>query len=145
VSFQELVAEVRRFRTQQGLQPGRKVPATLVGDLDSWGPYLSALADLQVTSGTEMPDGLAVLTSAGTRVGLDLSGAVDRDAEKARLSKQLAAAEKEREQTGRKLANDGFLAKAPEQVVTSMRERFGAAESEIERLREQLARLDASA
>jgi valyl-tRNA synthetase len=145
VRFQELVAEVRRFRTQQGLQPGRKVPATLIGDLRDWAPYLGALADLQVSAAAQMPEGLDVLTASGSQVGLDLSGTIDREAEKARLEKHLAAAEKERDQTGRKLANDGFLAKAPEPVVTSMRQRFQAAEAEIDRLEEQLRRLDVPA
>jgi valyl-tRNA synthetase len=139
--FQDLVAEVRRFRTQQGLQPGRKVPATLVGDLAPWAPYLGALADLNATADDALAEGLAVLTASGVRVGLDLSGAVDREAEKARLSKQLVAAEKERDQTGRKLGNEGFLAKAPDNVVESMRQRFAAAEAEIERLQGQLSAL----
>jgi valyl-tRNA synthetase len=143
--FQELVAEVRRFRTQQGLQPGRKVPATLTGELDTWASSLGALADLQVSAAEYLPDGLAVLTASGVRVGLDLSGTVDRAAEQSRLAKQLTAAEKERDQTGRKLGNDGFLAKAPEQVVSSMRERFASAEAEIARLREQLDALGVSA
>jgi valyl-tRNA synthetase len=140
--FQDLVAEVRRFRTQQGLQPGRKVPAVLSGDLAAWAPYLGALADLQVGAAADLPSGLAVLTAARARVGLDLSGAVDREAEKARLHKQLVTAEKERDQTARKLGNDGFLAKAPEQVVSSMRQRFAAAEAEIARLQAQLRTLD---
>ena len=142
--FQELVAEVRRFRTQQGLQPGRKVPATLVGDLAAWAAHLGALADLTVEAADELPGNLAVLTVSGVRVGLDLSGAVDREAEKARLGKQLVAVEKERDQTGRKLANQGFLAKAPEQVVTSIRQRAEAAEAEIARLQDQLRALDAA-
>ena len=140
--FQDLVAEVRRFRTQQGLQPGKKVPATLVGDLDAWAPHLGALADLHAVGGTEMPSGLAVLTASGVRVGLDLSDAVDTEAEKARLTKQLAKAEKEQEGTGRKLANEGFLSKASPETVASIRARNDAAEAEIARLRSQLEALD---
>jgi valyl-tRNA synthetase len=119
------------------------VPATLVGDLAPWAAHLGALADLTVEAAVTMPEDLAVLTAAEVRVGLDLRGAVDREAEKARLSKQLAAAEKERDQTGRKLSNEGFMAKAPENVVDSMRQRFAAAEADIVRLRGQLAALDA--
>jgi valyl-tRNA synthetase len=140
--FQDLVAEVRRFRTQQGLQPGRKVPATLVGDLDAWAPHLGALADLHAVRGTAMPAGLAVLSASGVQVGLDLSDAVDTEAEKARLSKQLAKAEKEQEGTGRKLTNEGFLAKASPETVGSIRARNDAAVAEIARLRSQLAALD---
>ncbi len=140
--FQDLVAEVRRFRTQQGLQPGRKVPATVVGDLDAWAPHLGALADLHAERGTAMPGRLAVLSASGVQVGLDLSDAVDTEAEKARLAKQLAKAEKEQEGTGRKLANEGFRAKASADTVASIQARYDAATAEITRLRTQLEALD---
>jgi valyl-tRNA synthetase len=133
-----LVAEIRRFRAQQGIQPGRLVPATLAGDLATWAPYIGALAQLSITCVDEMPAGSAVLTSSGMRIGLDLSGAVDEQAEKARLGKRLAAAEKERDQTTRRLADEGFLQKAPDQVIASMRKRAAAAEAQITRLQEQL-------
>jgi valyl-tRNA synthetase len=141
---QDLVTEIRRFRAQQGLQPGHLVPATLVGDLTPWAPHIGALARLMVTSADVMPAGLAVLTASGVRVGLDLSGAVDGQAEKARLDKQLAAAEKERGQTTRRLADEGFLSKAPDQIVASMRERATAAQAQITQLQEQLRSLHES-
>ena len=50
------------------------------------------------------------------RVELDLSGAIDVAAERARLSKDLAAAQKERDVNAAKLRNDAFTGKAPEPV-----------------------------
>ena len=82
--------------------------------------------DLHAVRGTSMPAGLAVLSGTGVQVGLDLSDAVDTEAEKARLTKQLAKAEKEREGTGRKLANEGFRAKASAETVASIRARNDA-------------------
>jgi valyl-tRNA synthetase len=96
------------------------------------------LSDLHAVRGTSMPSGLAVLSGSGVQVGLDLSDAVDTEAEKARLVKQLAKAEKEREGTGRKLGNEGFLAKASPDTVASIRARNEAAEAEIARLQTQL-------
>jgi valyl-tRNA synthetase len=60
------------------------------------------------------------------------------------LGKQLAAAEKERDGAAKKLSNQGFLAKAPDNVVASMRERSQSAEAEIARLKDQLQALDVS-
>jgi valyl-tRNA synthetase len=136
--FQELVVEVRRFRAQQGLRPGRRVPATIAGELARWAPHLAALTDLTVVAADELPTGSAVLTTPAATVGLDLSGAIDTDAEIQRLAKQLAAAERERDQTGRRLADEGFLARAPQHVLVAMRERSAAAEAAITRLRRQL-------
>jgi valyl-tRNA synthetase len=141
---QDLVTEIRRFRAQHGLQTGRLVPATVTGDLTPWAPHIGALAQLTVTPADAMPAGRAVLTASGARVGLDLSGAVDAQTEKARLTKQLAVAEKERDQTARRLADEGFLDKAPDRIVASMRERSATAEAQIARLREQLRSLHPS-
>jgi valyl-tRNA synthetase len=74
-------------------------------------------------------------------VALDLSGVIDVEAERKRLSKDLAAAEKELKQTTSKLGNEGFLAKAPDHVVDKIRTRQSTAESDIARLKQQLERL----
>ena len=77
-------------------------------------------------------------------VELDTSGTVDVAAERRRLEKDLAAAEKELAQTTAKLGNEGFLAKAPDQVVEKIRGRQATAEADIARIREQLERLPGS-
>ncbi|NGO68726.1 valine--tRNA ligase [Streptomyces boncukensis] len=141
-TVQRAVTEVRRFRAEQGLQPGQKVPARL------------ALAGTPLTAHEEavrqllrlQPEGdgfqaTATLPVEGATVELDLSGAIDVEAERKRLTKDLAAAEKELKQTTAKLGNEGFLGKAPEQVVEKIRARRAAAESDITRLKDQLARL----
>jgi valyl-tRNA synthetase len=74
-------------------------------------------------------------------VALDLSGAIDVEAERKRLAKDLAAAEKEKAQTTAKLGNEAFLAKAPEQVVEKIRKRLSAAEADIARLTAQIEAL----
>ncbi len=78
---------------------------------------------------------------AGATVALDLSGAIDFEAERKRLAKDLAAAEKELAQTTAKLGNESFLAKAPEPVIGKIRARQDTARADIERIRTQLAGL----
>jgi valyl-tRNA synthetase len=140
--LQQVVTEVRRFRADQGLKPGQKVPARLElagTPLVAHEAALRSLARLQ-------PEGegfhaTATLPVAGATVALDLSGAIDVTAERKRLTKDLAAAEKEKAQAEAKLGNEGFLAKAPEKVVTGIRERLAAAEADIARITAQLAAL----
>ena len=67
-------------------------------------------------------------------VELDTSGTVDLVAERARLVKDLAAAEKELAQTTAKLGNEAFLAKAPDAVVDKIRTRQSIAQEEIARI-----------
>ncbi len=66
---------------------------------------------------------------------------IDVAAERKRLAKDLAAAEKEKAQATAKLGNEAFLAKAPDHVVDKIRTRLAKAEDDIVRIRTQLDRL----
>jgi valyl-tRNA synthetase len=139
---QRLVTEVRRFRSDQGLQPGQKVPARLeLGGtaLSAHEPAIRQLLRLQPEG--EGFSATATLPVAGATVALDLSGAIDVAAERKRLAKDLAAAEKEKTQAGAKLGNEAFLAKAPDAVVAKIRTRLATAEEDIARITAQLERL----
>ncbi|MBO0871122.1 MAG: valine--tRNA ligase, partial [Micromonosporaceae bacterium] len=72
--------------------------------------------------------------TGGVGVDLDTRGAIDVAAERARLAKDRAAAEKELAGAQAKLGNASFLDKAPEHVVAKIRERHAAAEAELARI-----------
>ena len=57
------------------------------------------------------------------------------------MEKDLKAANKELETTGKKLANENFLMKAPDAVVNKIRERRAIAEEEVARISARLAGL----
>jgi valyl-tRNA synthetase len=76
----------------------------------------------------------SLTTAVGVRVELDLSGAIDVAAERARLAKDLAAAQKERDVNNTKLLNDNFVSRAPEAVIAKVRDRLAAAQADIERI-----------
>ncbi|WP_436775648.1 valine--tRNA ligase [Yinghuangia sp. YIM S09857] len=144
-TLQQVITEVRRFRGDQGLKPGQKVPArlTLGGTaLAAHEAPIRTLARLEPDT-----DGFAATTSfpiAGALVELDLSGAIDVAAERRRLEKDRAAAEKVKEQCTKKLANEGFLSKASAEVVTKVRGQLETAEADILRISGQLDRLPAA-
>ncbi|MFI9027612.1 valine--tRNA ligase [Streptomyces sp. NPDC053560] len=141
-TVQQVVTEVRRFRSDQGLQPGQRVPARL----DLAGTELAAheaamRSLLRLQPAGEDFAATASLPVAGATVALDLSGTIDVEAERKRLAKDLAAAEKEKAQATAKLGNEAFLAKAPEKVVDKIRTRLETAEADIVRITAQLERL----
>ena len=70
-----------------------------------------------------------------------LTGSIDVAAERARLTKDLASVEKDRATATAKLGNEGFMAKAPENVVAEIRERLLKCDQDIERIKAQLASL----
>jgi valyl-tRNA synthetase len=139
-TIQKVVTELRRFRSDQGVKPSASVPATITGVEPAAERAVRTLLRL-----TDPADGFAATASIATAnavtVELDLSGTIDKDAEVKRYEKDLAAAEKERDQNAGKLGNDAFLAKAPDAVVDKVRARVAAAEADIDRIRTALERL----
>jgi len=139
-TIQAVVTEVRRFRSEQGVRPTQRVPARVGGATPSTEPAIRALLRLDPPT-----DGFAatasLTTAAGVTVELDLSGTIDVAAERARLTKDRVAAEKERALNTGKLGNESFTAKAPEAVVAKVRERLAAAEAELARIDAALAAL----
>lgn len=139
---QQVVTEVRRFRNDQGLQPGQKVPAELTLTGTALAPHEAAIRQLlRLQPAGEGFHATATLPVAGATVGLDLSGTIDVEAERKRLTKDLGAAEKEKAQANGKLGNEAFLAKAPDNVVDKIRGRLAKADADIERISAQLANL----
>jgi len=140
-AVQAVVTEVRRFRSDQGVKPSQRVPARVTG-AGSGEASIRALLRLQ-EPGEAFATTAALTTSAGVTVELDLSGAIDHAAERARLTKDLAAAEKERGANAGKLGNAEFTGKAPEAVIAKVRDRLAAAEGDIVRIQAALAALAA--
>jgi valyl-tRNA synthetase len=143
--IQKLITEVRRFRSDQGLADRQKVPARLsdvtAAGLDAHVPAVTALAWLTPPADDFTPSASVEvrLSAATVIVDLDTSGTVDVAAERRRLEKDLAAAQKELAGTAGKLGNEGFLSKAPADVVDKIRRRQQLARDEVERI---TARLD---
>ncbi|MFI5650258.1 valine--tRNA ligase [Streptomyces anulatus] len=142
---QQVVTEVRRFRNDQGLQPGQKVPAELTLTGTELAPHEAAIRQLlRLQPAGDGFQATASLPVAGATVALDLSGTIDVPAERKRLTKDLDAAQKEKAQATGKLGNEAFLAKAPDNVVDKIRGRLSKAEADIERIGAQLAALPQS-
>ncbi|MFH8688495.1 valine--tRNA ligase [Streptomyces anulatus] len=142
---QQVVTEVRRFRNDQGLQPGQKVPAELTLTGTELAPHEAAIRQLlRLQPAGDDFQATASLPVAGATVALDLSGTIDVAAERKRLTKDLEAAQKEKAQATGKLGNEAFLAKAPDNVVDKIRGRLSKAEADIDRIGAQLAALPQS-
>ncbi len=140
--LKDLITEIRRFRNDQGIKTSAKIGANLLG-LDLLSSYEAAIrfvCRIEPISGS---------ASAGIEVGkvkveFDLTGAIDVVAERARLTKDLATAEKDRATAKVKLENEGFMAKAPIEVVQEIRERLAQTSADIESITALLAALPKS-
>jgi valyl-tRNA synthetase len=139
-ALQEIITDVRRFRNDQGVKPSQKIPGRFVTS-NEIAQYASAMSFvLKLEPGDFTPS--ASLEIAGVKVEMDLTGSIDVVAERARLEKDLAAAQKDQKTAEVKLGNEGFMAKAPADVLVEIKERLAKTTSEIERITAAIAALN---
>ena len=128
------------------MEPAKMVKATFItGDnkdvIDEQVAVIKKLArveELTVLESGDKPE-----NSIGTVVGqveiyIDLAGIIDTEAEKERLSKEIADAEKYIKSLEGKLANEQFVANAPEAVVNTEKEKLQNSQEKLEKLQNQL-------
>jgi valyl-tRNA synthetase len=142
-SLMRLVTEVRRFRSDQGLRPGQQVPAVLTGigatPLARHEAQIRSLLRLVEPGEGFVPTGS--VQAEGVIVELDTAAGLDVDAERKRLTKDLATARADIEAAERKLASPSFVERAPAEIVAKNRDRLAAAQAEVLRLTDRLAAL----
>jgi valyl-tRNA synthetase len=148
LTLKDIVDSCRSLRSEMGLAPGEKVDMLVAGDIAAYGagafkPYVMALArlsDYRVVD--ELPPTNApVQVVDKLRIMLDVK--VDPAAERERLGKEIARVESEIAKASAKLANEGFVARAPAAVVEQERSRLAGFTSTLDKLRTQQARLGA--
>jgi valyl-tRNA synthetase len=125
----DAVRALRNWRESVDARPGLAIRATPPATGDT-APLVAQLARLEWAEGepeVTVPTPLGAIGILATE-GLDLGAAGrKREAERARLEQELARAEG-------KLANEAFVAKAPDHVVAAEREKVERLRSELEGL-----------
>jgi valyl-tRNA synthetase len=147
----EIVSELRRFRSEHGLPPSRRITVRAVaapgqrvvldGALDgirrlSGVGEWTFVADLDPAAG---PFGRVAV--AGADLYVPLTGLIDLDEERARLERELARATDERTRAQSKLSNERFVSRAPAEVVQAERDKVVEWDAAIERIGAQLQTL----
>ena len=144
-----LVDACRNLRGEMGVSPAQRLPLYVLGDaafITAHAPVLQALAKLsEVKVFDSEADWAAAAQAAPVAVvgdaRLALFMEVDKDAERARIGKEIKRLEGELAKASAKLGNQAFVAKAPPAVIEQEQKRvadFGAA---LAKLRDQLQRL----
>jgi valyl-tRNA synthetase len=142
----------RQLRSEMGLSPGERVPLLVRGDagfVEAAAPLLKALARLADVRTFDDDAGFAAATATAPvtvagELRLALHVEVDVAAESARLDKEIARLQGEVAKAEAKLANAGFVQRAPAAVVEQERQRIAAFGETLSRLRDQRRRLPTS-
>ena len=143
----ELVSGIRAARTELNVPPGARLPLHVRGGdeqtiarLDRQGPALARLARVTPTDG-EATGGAAQVVVGDATFVLALEGVIDLDAERARLTKAVVAAEKERDGLAARLSNASFVERAKPEAVEKARADHAEKAAEADRLRAASGRL----
>ncbi|WP_413203603.1 valine--tRNA ligase [Rhodospirillum sp. A1_3_36] len=145
-----LISAVRSVRAEMNVPPGAKIPLTLKGAnaetlarLKTHEPLILTMARLEsVEPSEEVPGrGAAQIILGEATLVLPLAGVIDLDQERQRLEKELKRLDGEVARIDKKLSNQSFLAKAPEEVVEEQKERRADYEGQREKVREALTRV----
>jgi valyl-tRNA synthetase len=145
----EVVAGVRTLRAELNIPWTATLTPHLLGAdeavlarLQAGAPVLARMAKVEapVAAGSP-PPGSAQIVAAGATIAFPLGQAIDLDAERARLEKAVAAAEKERDALAARLSNAAFTERAKPEAVAKARADHDARAAEAERLAAALARL----
>ncbi|AZO76775.1 MULTISPECIES: valine--tRNA ligase [unclassified Bosea (in: a-proteobacteria)] len=145
----DLISDIRSIRSETNVPGGTQVPLVLVkasaatkAAVEAWAPMIERLARLSAIEFAEQAPGQsAQIIVRGEVAALPLAGIIDLDAERARLTKELAKLDQDIVAVERKLGNPDFMARAPEEIVEENRERKAAAEARKLKIAEALERL----
>ena len=109
-------------------------------------PLLNKLAKLEsvhvLEAGEEAPMSATALVG-DMQVLVPMAGLIDKDAELARLDKEIARLSGEVQRVGGKLSNEGFVAKAPAEVLDKERAKLAEAEQALSKMVEQRGKIAA--
>ena len=144
-----LISAMRTARTELNVPPGARLPVVVQDAseetrrrIDRQGAALARLGRVESLSfGDVVAGGAAQIVVDEATFILPLEGVIDIAAEKARLAKALAAAQKERDSLSGRLGNPSFVEKAKPEAVAKAREDHAEKAAEAERLAAALDRL----
>lgn len=151
--LQAVILGVRNIRGEMNISPAKDLHVLFKnGSADDQArlhdnqQFLKKLASLETV--TWLNPGDAEPMSATTLVGqmeilVPMAGIIDKDAEIARLTKELNKLTQDIERTETKLGNPAFVEKAPVEVVTNERNRVAENKISVEKLREQIQKISA--
>ena len=146
------VMGVRRIRSEMDITPGKALPVliqnfsdsdkTLFTENESFVMTLAKLESIEWLTDDNAPESATALVG-DMKILIPLAGLIDKDAEIARLEKEIGKISANLEKSEAKMSNASFVDKAPEAVVAKERQRIEEMHTAVSQLNEQLDKIKA--
>ena len=123
----DAIRAIRNRRTEMNVPPSRKAKVFIAAKDQA--PFkngaaffgrLASASEIEVAESFDLPGAVTIVT-ADAKIYIPMDELINKAAELERLKKELAGAEKELSFNEKKLANEGFMAKAPEKLKNDVR------------------------
>ena len=147
----DVVSAVRSTRARYGISPKQELPVVLragfenarvLEGLKSQIISMARASELSIVpSDAHKPAESACVVAHGCEVYCVLTGLIDFEVERARLTKERATLQKDEAKFAKKLSNPGFLAKAAPEIVEKDTAKLAELRDKLARVEEQLAEL----
>ncbi len=149
-----IVEVIRNVRGELNIPPSKEIDASiniLGGDIGyevsinanlDLIKKLARVGELTVARNLKAPEGAAKAVTPGAEIFIPIKGLVDIDAETARLRKEIEKAERELKPFEAKMNNEGFVKKAPEEVLEKTKGIIAELTQKKEKLSESLKRME---
>jgi valyl-tRNA synthetase len=142
-----IILGVRNIRGEMNVSPAREIPLLLRnGNAEdrrrseenaAFLRKLAKLSELRWLADGETAPPAATQLAGAVELLVPMAGLIDKDAELARLGRELEKLEKESAKLAGKLENADFVARAPAEVVAKEREKLAAQQADLAKLRSQ--------
>lgn len=132
MTIMEAIKAIRNMRAEVNVPPGKKSEVilqvaapelmTVVGQNEQYFKSLAAAESVMLLNrSADKPENAMTAVVSGIEIYLPLKGLIDIEKETGRLNKELAVLDKEIARIVSKLSNEGFIAKAPPEVIEKER------------------------
>jgi len=148
----EFINSIRKIRSESDIAPGKPLNILLQNyseqdqsNFETSQQYICTLAkveNVEWLTHDEAPESATALVGE-MKILIPLAGLIDKEAESARLEKEIKKIETNHEKSTAKLNNPNFADKAPADVVNKERERVAEMQTKLKQLKEQLEKIKA--
>ena len=150
---QTFITSIRQIRSEMDIKPSLKLNILLQNwtneDQQRFANtevFINSMAKVEsadwLDNDAEAPESATALVG-DMKVLIPLAGIIDKEAETARLSKEIEKKQKGLQGLEGRLNNPNFTDKAPEAVVNQVREQYAELKAAVEQLQEQLEKIKA--
>ena len=146
-----VIVGIRNIRGEMNIPPGKELAILLKNGgeedkrrLTENAPYLRKLAKLAEITWLEVDEEAPVAATAlvgELEILVPMAGLIDKEAELARLAREVEKLDKDLKRVQGKLSNSSFVDKAPAAVVEKEREKMQAQQQALQKLQEQEQRI----